>query len=250
MSLGKFDGMGKIYSAARPSYPNRLIDFIFSGYARDEILIADIGSGTGILTRLLLERGAVVYAVEPNADMKAVAEENLSGYNNFISINGTAEKTGLEDNFIDMITAAQAFHWFDLNEFKKECGRILKKDGNVFLIWNVRGENNDIFISYNAAMKKYCPGYSGQAGGMEFNEINKFEIFFGGAYEETIYENDLTYDRDGFIRRALSTSYALKKNDPGYPAFTGELGDIFDRFNENGIIKIPNQTQCYSGRLK
>jgi len=136
----RFSSRVENYIRYRPSYPLEIIDFL----EKKEILakntvIADIGSGTGILTKLFLDHGNQVYGVEPNKDMRDASEKILEKYPNFLSLEGSAESTGLEDNCIDLIIAGQAFHWFDVEEAKKEFKRILKPHGNVVLIWNNRG---------------------------------------------------------------------------------------------------------------
>ena len=138
MNENKFNGMGKIYSKYRPSYPFSFIDYLFTdvGISQNSI-IADIGSGTGILTRQLLEKGCKVYGVEPNADMRVIAESNLREFPGFTSVNRGAENTTIDDNSVDYITVAQAFHCFDRERLKKECHRILKPEGKVVLVWNV-----------------------------------------------------------------------------------------------------------------
>ncbi|MDB8805765.1 class I SAM-dependent methyltransferase [Romboutsia sp. 1001216sp1] len=120
MNENKFNGMGKIYSKYRPSYPFDFIDYLFTDVGISQrSIIADIGSGTGILTRQLLEKGSKVYGIEPNADMRDIAETNLNNFLGFTSVNGNAENTTIDDNSVDYITVAQAFHWFDRERFKK-----------------------------------------------------------------------------------------------------------------------------------
>jgi len=249
MNETKFNGMGKIYSAYRPSYPRELIDYIFADDYADKITAADIGSGTGILTRLLLDRGATVYAVEPNADMRKIAENDLRGHKNFISTDAAAEATTLGDKSVDIITAAQAFHWFDRNKFKAECGRILKPIGKIFLIWNVRDEKNGAVRENDVLNKKYCPNYIGPSGGIDTKDESETVEFFGGGCEMKRFRNDLAYDEQNFIGRSLSSSYALKENDASYTAYVAELKNIFDKYNMNGRVVIPNETRCFASSL-
>src|SRR5688572_11749971 len=110
---GRFTHRADAYVKSRPSYPAGLFDVL-----RDECglgpssVVADLGSGTGIFTRLLLERGATVHAVEPNDDMRGEAERTLASEPRFHSVKGTAEATTLAAGSIHLVTAAQAFHWF------------------------------------------------------------------------------------------------------------------------------------------
>ncbi|MCL2463427.1 MAG: class I SAM-dependent methyltransferase, partial [Defluviitaleaceae bacterium] len=130
MNEEKFTGKAGLYRTFRPSYPAELIDYLYShiGFSSD-CSIADIGAGTGIFTRILLERGSKVYAVEPNGDMREAAIKDLSGYENFVPVGASAENTGLDDSGVDFVTVAQAFHYFDRQLFRRECQRILKSGG-------------------------------------------------------------------------------------------------------------------------
>jgi len=111
MNEERFTGKADIYKKYRPSYPKELFDYLYSqvGFGKDSV-IADIGSGTGIFSRLLLERGSKVCCVEPNGDMRQTAEKDLSQFENFVSVSGNDKNTGLQDKSVDFITAAQAFH--------------------------------------------------------------------------------------------------------------------------------------------
>ncbi|MCL2110674.1 MAG: class I SAM-dependent methyltransferase [Clostridiales bacterium] len=125
------------YKRFKPTYSKELYDFLYSqgGFTKDSV-IADIGSGTGIFCRPLLERGSKIFAVEPGEEMRGIAEADFSGYHGFVSICATAEDTNLAEQSVDFITSAEGFHLFDIEKFKKECSRILKPGGKVVLVWN------------------------------------------------------------------------------------------------------------------
>lgn len=251
MNESKFNGMGKIYAQFRPSYPQEFIDYLYSdvGIGKNSS-VADIGSGTGILTRQLIEKGNTVFAVEPNEDMRKVAEQELQEYVGFISINGTAENTTLADCSVDYITVAQAFHWFDRQNFKAECKRILKPNGKVILVWNSRDETSGLVRENDAVNRKYCPDFKGFSGGMRGME-NDDDIndFFAGGYEIKIFENNLIFDEQGFIGRNLSASYALKESDNNYRSYIAELKALFDKYGDNRQLVMPNLTRSYVGMV-
>ena len=251
MNETKFDGMGKIYDKFRPTYPQTFIKYLRSdvGVCKKST-VADIGSGTGILTRQLLEICKNVIAVEPNSDMRVVAEENLNNFVNFTSVNGTAENTTLGSKSVDFITVAQAFHWFDRVKFKAECDRILIPKGKVILVWNRRDDNAESVKDCDVVSKKYCPNFKGFGGGMRGEEKeNDFTDFFRGKYEIMSFQNDLTFDLEGFIGRTLSGSYALKENDDNYSEFILELTHCFNEHAVGGHIIMPNFTECYIGTV-
>lgn len=156
--------------------------------------------------------------------MRVIAESKLKNSPKFISINGSAENTNIEDNSIDYITVAQAFHWFDRERFKKECQRILKPEGKVILIWNTRDNNNELVIENYEVNSKYCLNFKGFSDGIYSKTNNDdFSDFFYGKYETKVFLNNLIFDLDGFIGRNLSSSYAPKSNDAQYNNYVNEL---------------------------
>lgn len=251
MNENIFDGIGETYAKYRPSYSQELLKYFYSeiGINKSSI-IADIGSGTGILTRQLLNKCSKIYAVEPNSDMRKVAERNLGNDCRFISVNGTAENTTLESNSIDYITAAQSFHWFNRLIFKQECKRILRPKGNVILIWNSRDENSELVRKIDFINQKYCPNFSGSACGMRGAKTpNDFDDFFCQEYTSSCFQNNLKFTIDEFIGLHLSASYRLDVNDSNYLRYINELTEIFNLYNINGILEMPNLTRCYVGTV-
>lgn len=248
MNENKFTGKGKIYSEFRPSYPQSFIDFLYNelGFSSSGT-VADVGSGTGKLTRLLLEKGSTVFAVEPNGDMRKIAEDNLSPFSNFISVNGTAENTALPDSSVDFVIAAQAFHWFDRQKFKAECQRILKENGKAVLVWNSREQSSPLIQKIDEANRKYCPSFNGFSNGVRGEKAEEFDDFFSHHCEMKIFDNPLAFDENGFIGRCLSSSYALRENDENYISYIRELKSIFNNYSENGILIMPNKTVAFVG---
>ncbi len=159
-NTARFDGKGEIYAKARPSYATELFDYIKNTLNIPKgSVFADIGSGTGIFTEQLLRCGYPVYAVEPNEDMRKKAEEKLAENKNFISVHGADSNTSLHDESIDFIAAAQAFHWFDADAFKKECKRILKPNGKVIIVYNSRNESAAPTKALAELRRKYNPEF-------------------------------------------------------------------------------------------
>ena len=250
MNETKFNGMGEIYAKYRPTYAKSFIEYLYTdiGFNKDSI-IADVGSGTGILTKQLLNMGSTVYAIEPNDDMRAIAENNLSSYNNFVSVNSSAESMLLDDNSIDFITVAQAFHWFDKVKFKEECKRVLRSGGMVILVWNSRVYDDDLVMDCDNIHNKYCPNFKGFEGGMRgAEEEGAYDSFFSGDYDKKVYHNDQPpCDLNGFIGRNLSASYALKEDDDNYPAYVDELITCFNKHAVDGKLVMPQVTKSYIG---
>lgn len=246
----KFSGKADVYSKSRPSYPNEYIDYLLSANNLNETSsVADIGSGTGIMSRHLLERGVRVLAVEPNDDMRTKAEQDLQQFDRFTSIKGSAEETTLPDNSVDLVIAAQAFHWFDQKKFKLECKRILKQNAQVALVWNSRDFQSPLINENREIFKRYCPNFYGFSGGIgEGGEV--FNQFYrDGQYELKRFPNDLVMDFDGFLGRNLSASYSLKKSDKEYEFFVEAITNLFEKYSFNGKIVMPNFTRSYLGHV-
>jgi SAM-dependent methyltransferase len=249
MNENRFTGRAIIYAKHRPAYPDAFIEYLYSGagFQKDSV-IADIGSGTGILTRLLLGKGSFVYGVEPNADMRKAAEQELAQYKNFASVPQSAESTGLNDRSVDFITAAQAFHWFDRQRFKAECQRILKENGKVVLVWNSRDMHSEFVQKCDELNRAYCKDYKGFSGGMNHDGPEEFKDFFkDGIYHCMVFPNDLMFDLDGFIGRSLSASYAPQEEAESYEPYISGLKQLFEKYGDSGRLCMPNLTRAYIG---
>jgi len=241
----KFSGRAAVYREARSGYAAGLFEFLARQWGIGQgSLVADIGSGTGILTAALLDLGATVYAVEPNRDMRLLAEQDLGDRERFVSVDGTAEESGLPAGKFDLVCAASAFHWFDPILFKRECQRILKPDGRVALIWNESQLSADVNRAREEVYKKYCPNFVGFSGGHK-NHPEIKEAFFDGKMRELRFANPVIYDKNRFVGRLLSSSYSLTEEDPNFEAYLRELEAIFDRIAVDGQIVMPQETVLY-----
>ena len=246
MNEHKFDGKAQLYAAYRPSYAKELIDDLTAGLP-EGAKVADIGSGTGKLTELLLARGLTVFAVEPNADMRAAAEKSLGVNALFRSVAASAEHTSLPDGEVALVTAAQAFHWFDRDAFRRECLRILAPGGKAALIWNGYDESSAEAISLGKILHRYCPSFKGFRGGVRL--ARSFDDFFD-EYATKTYPGAASYDRAAFIGRSLSSSYALTPGDAGYDEYLAALNTYFDEFSKRGVITLPLTAVCHKGTPK
>ena len=245
-----FTDKANIYAKYRPSYPNEYIEYLLSANELNENqIVADIGSGTGIFSRQLLENDLHVIGVEPNDDMRKMAEQSLKRYPRFQSIKATAEHTTLKENSVDLVTVAQAFHWFNKEAFKIECQRILKQKAHVALVWNSRDGTSPIIKENADICQKTCPNFKGFSGGIEETPEMFNSFFKDGKYEFKEYQNDLLFDYEGFLGRNLSDSYAPKKNDKEYKNFIFLLSELFEKYSKNGKILIPNLTRSYLGNV-
>lgn len=243
----RFDGKGELYAKARPKYALGLFDYLKNTLnISTGSFFADVGSGTGIFTEQLLSCGYKVFAVEPNEDMRKKAEEKLSLDENFVSVNGSEANMTLPCNSVDYITAAQAFHWFDSELFRRECERVLKPGGKVIIVYNTRDEEAACTKALADLRYKYNPEFHGFENGMSHE---KCIAFFVGECDIFRADNTQTYDRQGYINRVLSSSYSLKEDDDRYGEYLKDINKIFDTFSIEGFIAIPTETVAYIGKV-
>lgn len=246
-NTNRFDGKSELYENARPKYATELFEYLKSTLNIPVgSVFADIGSGTGIFTEQLLSYGYKVFAVEPNSDMLKKAEEKLSRNENFISVNGDDHNMNLPDRSVDYLTAAQAFHWFDPEPFKKECKRVLKPGGKVIIIYNSRDEKADCTKALEELRYKYNSEFHGFSNGIS---DKKCIAFFDGKCNIYRANNNQKYDRQRYINRLLSSSYSINESDERYPKYLKEIHRIFDMFSTNGFITVPTNTVAYIGEV-
>lgn len=242
----KFSDRAESYAASRPAYAGAFIDDLREkhGFAEGTVA-ADIGCGTGKFAEQLLSLGCTVIGVEPNADMREAASALAERYDRFSLLPGSDTATGIDSGTADAVTAAQAFHWFDPDGFRKECRRILKPGGKVFLIWNSRDMDAEVNREWHDLFKVFCPDFKGFSGG--FDGDKRISGFFGGIYSKDVYPNELVFTRETFAERCRSASYSLTPDDERYEGYMAAVDALFDKYSENGKITIPNSTFVYYG---
>ncbi len=233
------------YKNYRPSYPSAVVELILAQI--ETPVIADIGSGTGKLSKLLVESAKTLYSIEPNRQMRKSAEDIMSCHANYISIASFAEQTTLPDSSVDIITAAESFHWFDNEKTHTEMRRILKKDGYVFLLWNVFGgdefdeELTNLKISYRAKKKQ-------KTSGISYKERAN-NLFGENNYNTNKFDNSIQQTFEEFCGGMLSTSFAPDKSSEDYECFISDVKAIFDKYSKDGKINTTIITVCYWGKL-
>ena len=238
------------YVSYRPSYPRAVLDLLETecGLTGSSI-IADVGSGTGILSELFLHNGNRILGIEPNSEMRAAAERRLGWHPRFTSVAGTAEATTLDDASVDFVTAGQAFHWFDPQRSKAEFARILKPEGWIVLVWNLRRKDATPFL---AAYERLLEVYRTDRGEVEFwrRSDEMAQAFFGpGTFKTAGFDNRQVLDLDGLKGRLLSVSYVPAQGEPGSEAMLREAEKIFDEHQRDGTVTVEYDTKVYYGRL-
>jgi SAM-dependent methyltransferase len=237
------------YVRYRPSYPTAAIELLVRaanlGPAR---VVADVGSGTGILSALLVRTGARVVGVEPNAAMRAAAERALSAEPLFESREASAEATGLADGSVDLVSAAQAFHWFQPAKARAEFARILAPGGSVALLWNQR-KDTPFNRAYEAMLDRYAPDYANVREKDRAAE-SKIRAFFAPSRPTlATFDNEQQFDESGLRGRLMSSSYAPPPGHALHEPILTELTAIFRAHARDGRVVVAYETVVWYGKL-
>lgn len=245
----RFNNRVENYVRYRPDYPKEVIECL-----QDEIglssssTIADVGSGTGISSKLFLDEGCFVFGVEPNKIMRDAADEFLSAYKSFKSIDGTAEDINLENESVGFVVAGQAFHWFDAEKAKEEFKRVLKPNGYVVLIWNERQLDTTPFLrDYEKLLLEYGTDYK-EVRHDNYERI-KIENFFDRGFVKRTFPNAQHLDFDGLKGRMMSASYMPSESHTRFQDMIHELQNLFAGHQEDGKVKILYDTNIFYGQI-
>ncbi len=237
------------YVKYRPSYPQQLIQTLCAECNLGPRSVAvDVGAGTGIFSALLLEAGMRVVAVEPNESMRRAAEEKLAAHPHFTSRPGSAERTGLDAGSADLLTAAQAFHWFRRDEARREFGRILRPGGWVALIWNQRNTRTPFLAAYEKMLQTYAPDYAASAHRDE--DPAAIEAFYGPmGCRRFVFPSVQQLDLEGLRGRLMSSSYAPKPGHAQHAPMMRHLDALFALHEREGQVAFHYDTILYLGGL-
>jgi SAM-dependent methyltransferase len=245
----RFSSRVENYVRYRPGYPPGVLEHLRRecGLTPGSI-VADVASGTGNLTRMFLENGNRVFGVEPNDDMRKAGEQILADYRHFTSVAGTAEATTLPDHSVDIITAAQAAHWFDREKARREFVRILRPGGWTVLVWNERRTDSSAFLrAYEAMLLAHGTDYQEVRHERTTAEISGF--FAPSPYQEQVFELVQEFDYPALEGRLLSSSYTPQPGHPNYEPMLKELRRVFDQHEVNGHVCFEYDTRVYYGKL-
>jgi len=245
----RFSDRVENYVRYRPGYPREVLDLLREECGlRPQHVVADIASGTGFFTRLLLENGNSVFAVEPNAEMREAGTRELASYKKLVPIAGTAEETTLAGASVDFVTAAQAAHWFDLARARAEFLRILRPGGWCVLIWNERLTDSTPFLrEYEQLLLTYGTDYKEVRHERTTEIIHQF--FAPQPYQERDFRLVQRFGYEGIAGRLLSSSYVPLEGNASYAPMMQELKRIFGERAQGGMAEFEYKTRVYFGRL-
>jgi len=246
----RFGDRVESYVRSRPGYPPGLVPLLEAeaGLRRSDT-VADVGSGTGLLSQVFLRFGNAVFGIEPNREMRAAAEEAFAREPLFRSVEGTAEATSLPAASVDVVAAGQAFHWFDREKARGEFARILRPPRRVALVWNDRKTDGSAFSrGYEKLLREHGTDYAAVDHKNLGPEV--FEEFFrpGGARLLTL-PNEQRFDAEGLRARLLSSSYTPPPGHPRHPAMVEALDRLFAETAEGGIVRMEYETKVYVGTV-
>jgi SAM-dependent methyltransferase len=246
----RFSSRVSDYVRYRPGYPPAVLALLESECGLNASSeVADVGSGTGLLSELFLRHGNRVYGVEPNREMREAAEQFLAAYPNFVSVEGRAEETTLEDESVDFVTAGQAFHWFDPAGARREFLRILRPGGWVVLAWNDRHTaGTPLLEDYERLLLEYGLDYREVSA--KYMEETSLATLYGGAEVRTeTLDNEQVFDFDGLRGRLASSSYAPQPGHPNYEPMMRALEALFRRHERAGRVVVTYDTKVFYGQL-
>ena len=247
----RFTGRVENYVKYRPEYPGELLSHLTAqGILTRRSIVADVGSGTGLLTKLFLENGNPVLGIEPNRAMRLAGEKLLAGFSNFTSVDGAAEATGLARGSVDLVVAGQAFHWFDREQAAVEFSRILRNPGWIVLVWNERRTDTTKFlIGYERLLSTYSIDY-GLVDHRNMTEEVIAAFFKPSEVLLQTYSNQQAVDLESLRGRLLSSSYVPGPENSRYEEMLAALHALFDACQSNGQVVIEYTTKVYIGRKR
>jgi SAM-dependent methyltransferase len=247
-STHRFGNRVDDYVRYRPDYPSALLEWLQREQDVDAgWQVADVGAGTGISSKMFLDAGYAVIAVEPNAPMREAAEHWLKSYPAFRAVDGTADATGLADASVDLITVAQAFHWFDEESTRREFARILRPRGLAAIWWNSRRLTGTPFLEgYEALLQTYGTDYTNVAE--RYADDARMRSWFGNGFRGSArFEHAKRLDFDALRGRLMSSSYVPKEGDPRHAPMLSALRELFDACAVDGTISFDYDTRVFAG---
>lgn len=249
-STERFTDRAGDYAAARPGYPAAIATTLIAGLKLPpQAVVADIGSGTGLSCEPFLRAGLTVIGVEPNEAMRAEGDKQLAQFSRFRSVAGTAEATTLPSASVDLLIAAQAFHWFDIEPARCEALRILRRPPLAALIWNDRVGTGSAFAEgYEQLLLDF---------GIEYTKIrhrhaheDSVAAFFGHReFGMASFPNPTVLDYSTLLARLNSASYVPKPDHPNYAPMIERLRQLFDAAQRDGRVTMDYVTRVFSGAL-
>ncbi len=245
----RFTGRAEVYSKCRPSYPSQILEILKAeiGFDRRKV-VADVGSGTGLLSRLFLENGNRVFGVEPNDEMRGFAELNLRDFPNFVSIKATAEETTLRGRSVGLVCVGQALHWFDAMRARKEFARIVRPEGHLCVVYNDRSREDAFMRGYAAVIARH-EGERARVPEIDDAYLSKF--FKKWDYRRFVIPNEQNLDLEGLLGRMTSSSYMPSSREgERYRRMVEDVSRLFNSYVKEGRVRLLYDTILSLGQIQ
>ncbi len=208
--------------------------------------LADIGAGTGILTRHFIAKAQKIYAIEPNIELRQILTRELGIFPSISVLNGCAEDTNLPDNSVDVIIVAQAIHWFDPEPARQEMMRILKDNGWLVLVRNY-GTNQEKYEAIKSLMKEeYGADFSVVTGRPK---EKPYRFYFGNNDFKTFsFPFAFQQGWEEFLGTLTTTSFMPDEDHPLFPKLETEARKVFSQYSNHGYWMVEGETELIIGR--
>jgi SAM-dependent methyltransferase len=234
------------YDIGRPAYPRVFFEYLYkeAGLTPNSI-IADIGSGTGKITKGFLELGNKVFAVEPDNDMMTILKRNLSRFSNCFPVLNTAENTGISTSSIDLIFCGNSYHWFERSRVIPEFKRIIKNNN----------KQTDIVIASlgpcdNVYTEEYLEIEKRFARSVPKRTSNTSDPFRTGAFVTKTFDYTVYNGFIEFLNGSLSSSYAPTPEEESFDPYCQALKSLFEKYSINGKLESRFQLSCKLGHVE
>lgn len=241
-NVAVFSGKAGNYDKYRARHPTELSTFLADDLGMDrEHTVADIGSGTGLLTSVLLDLVGVVHAVEPNAEMKAVADQRLQAIPGYRGVLASAEATSLPDASVDFVTAGDAFHWFDPVAAKAEFSRILRGERGVVLAHaDFAPEHSDFLTDFKGVIERNSAGSKAARAKAKEPRSSVLSTFFSayGYRTRMVGRSDQLFDYEALKGRLLSMSFTPNEGDDRHAALVADVEALFLKHERDGGVSF------------
>jgi ubiquinone/menaquinone biosynthesis C-methylase UbiE len=231
-----FGGVADAYDRGRPTYPAAAVTWLVGD---DPATVLELGAGTGKLTRVLVDQGHDVHATDPDPAMLALLEAHLPGVRTAVA---GAEEIPLADASVDVVIAAQAFHWFDLDRALPEIARVLRPGGRICLLWNQRNEKIP-WVRRLGAIIGSQEQLRDPAEALIFSELF-------GFVEDSEFTHWQTIDRRSIQDLVLSRSNVAVLDEAGRAAKLAEVLAFYDDYGRGmDGMQLPYVTRCFRAHV-